>query len=149
MYILYTFRLIFLISLSNDVPWLRQLIAGLSLRRLGVNYRPVHLRCVVERPALVTSSTPLAPGNTGDQHSDEVPLRLLWECRKRRFVWPPQLPVRILTGLPVSDLWLVLQNCGGLSREYFGGHDVTCIWPVVCGLNSVYVKVSAVYNITH
>jgi len=25
------------------VPWLRQLVAGLSLRRLGVNYRPAHL----------------------------------------------------------------------------------------------------------
>jgi len=38
----------------------------------------------------------------------------------------PQLPVRILTGLPVSDLWLVLQNCGGgLTREYFDGHHVT------------------------
>ena len=66
--------LMMMISLSNDVPWLRQLVAGLSLPRLGVNYRPAHLRFVAERPALVTSSTPLAPRHTGDQHSYEVEL---------------------------------------------------------------------------
>jgi len=38
--------------LLNIVPWLRQLIAGLTLRRLGFNLRSVHVKYVVDRVAM-------------------------------------------------------------------------------------------------
>ena len=41
------------ISMLTAVPWLRRLVAGLSPRRVGVSSRPVAVRFLVDKVALV------------------------------------------------------------------------------------------------